>query len=142
MSDNLTGNVYGQRQASAEVVHTYVVPFNATGISSGILLDTIRASADKPVHIEHSVSVVTAFNAGTTNVLTFGTSSVADEWYDASAITEGTPGYYPSSNAVGKLRVTSDTKIYARFAQTGTAATTGLAILIVKEFQENTRAIS
>ncbi len=141
MSANLTGNVYGDRQASASVAHSYVVNFNTTGISSGVLVDTIRATADRPVQVSVSCQVVTAFNAVSTNVLTAGTSTTATEWLASGDITEGTPGYYPASNAVAKFRLTADTPIYVKYTQSGTAATTGQAVLIIHEFQENLRAI-
>ncbi len=141
MSANLTGNVYGERQASVHVIHTYVVNFNSTGVSSAILLDTIRATTDKPVQIECSAQVVTAFNAVSTNVLTLGSTTTATEYLASGDITEGTPGYYPASNAVTKFRLTSDTPLYVKYTQSGTAATTGQAVMIVKEFSENTRAI-
>jgi hypothetical protein len=198
-------------------VHTFPVAFNTTGISSGLSSGiVIKASADKPVHIEVSAVIVTAFNAVTTNVLTVGTSSTATELLPAQAITEGTAGVYPTNTlktyttlgrngagaitvtgaqvgdivtgvvgttagtlgdlsagfettitvadqiqqtsatdysakalfitltrnpGTGKSRLTSDTTIWAKYTQTGTAATTGAAVIIVKEFQENTRAI-
>lgn len=142
MSTNITGNTYGDlRQAGIVVAHTYPVNFNTTGVASAILVDTIRATTDKPVQVEVSAQVVTAFNAVTTNVLTAGTSATATEWLGAADITEGTPGYYPASNAVNKFRLTADTPIYVKYTQTGTAATTGAAIILVKEFSENTKAI-
>lgn len=141
MSANLTGNVYGERQASTEVVHTYVFNFNSTAIASGILVDTIRASADKPVQMEVSVQVVTAFNAGTNNFIEIGTTATGTDILAHASITAGTPAYYPASNAVAKSRLTADTPIYVTYIQSSTAATTGKGVLIVKEFQENTRAI-
>jgi len=142
-STRLTGNTYGDlRPSGVEVCHTYPVNFNTVGIASAILVDTIHATADNPVHVEVSACVVTAFNAGTTNVLTAGTSSTATEWLGSADITEGTPGYYPASNAVFKARLVADTAIYVKYAQTGTAATTGAATIIVKEFSENTKAIA
>jgi hypothetical protein len=129
------------RQGSANVVHTYPVQFNTTGIASGIKVDTIRASAAKPVQIEVSAQVITAFNAVTTNVLTAGTDTTATQWLGAADITEGTPGFYPASNAVKKFRLTADTDVYLKYTQTGTAATTGSAVIIIKEFSEDTASI-
>lgn len=132
---------FEKRQGSASVVHTYPVQFDTTGIASGVKVDTIKASATSPVQVEVSCQVITAFNAGTTNVLTAGTDSTATQWLGAGDITEGTPGFYPAANAVAKFRLTSDTDIYIKYTQTGTAATTGSAVVIVKEWTENTESI-
>ena len=217
MSTKLTGNVYGQRQGSAEVVHTYVVNFNDTGIASGIQVDTIRASSDGPVIVEAFYDILTVFNAVTTNVLTAGTSSTATEWLSATSTNEALAGFYPSSMATAiafaghsgagactatgvlvgdrilsvtgvasgtvgdqsakfesvvsvndqiqqssatdlsaniytamiqrggtanRFRLTADTGIWVKYTQTGTAATTGQALLIVKEYKVNNRPIT
>lgn len=139
---NTTGNIQGTRQGSAVVTHSYPISFDTLGISSGVKVDTIEASAFAPVQVEVSLQVITAFNAVTTNVLTAGTNSTATQWLGSGDVTEGTPGYYPASNAVAKFRLTADTDIYVKYTQTGTAATTGAAVLIVREFTENTKAIA
>jgi hypothetical protein len=129
------------REGSASVVHTYPVQFNTTGIASGIKVDRILASTTNPVQIEVSAQVITAFNAVTTNVLTVGTDTTATQWLGAGNITEGTPGFYPASNAVAKFRLTAETDVYIKYTQTGTAATTGSAIIIIKETFEDTASI-
>lgn len=116
-STKFAGNVYpGIASGSPKVAHTYQVNFNTTGVVNGILVDTISASTDRPVHVEVSAQVVTAFN-GSANVLTAGTSSTATEWLGSADITEGTPGYYPASNAVKKFRLTADTPIWVKYTQ-------------------------
>lgn len=223
---NQTGDTYGTRQGSDVTVHTFPVAFNTTGISGGISSGiVIKASADKPVHIEASLAIVTAFNAVTTNVLTVGTSTTANEWLTAAATLEGLVGLYPSDTTsaisftgaatagaltatglvvgdriisvngliggiggtivanngdftssfesvvsvadqiqqtasittgntktflaivqkaatVNRFRLTSDTTVFAKYTQSGTAATTGAAVIVIREFQENTRAIA
>lgn len=66
--------------------------------------------------------VITAYNAGTTNVITVGDGTTANKYLTSSDVTEGTPGAYAAGpfkaeTAAGALKVT--------YAQTGTAATTG-----------------
>lgn len=215
---NQTGDTYGTRQGSDVTVHSFPVAYNTAGISSGLSSGiVIKASTDKPVHLEVSAVIVTAFNAATTNVLTVGTSTTATEILPAQAITEGTAGTYPTNTlktyttlgsngagaitvtgaqvgdvvtgvagttagtlgdlsagfettitvanqiqqtsatdysakalfitltrnpGTGKSRVTADTTIYAKYTQSGTAATAGAAVIIVKEFQEITRVIA
>lgn len=121
-STKIAGNVYPQVALGSPVVaHTYDVNFN-TAAGSGVLVDTISASTDRPVQVEVSAQVVTAFN-GSTNVLTVGTSSTATEWLGSSDITEGTPGYYPASNAVKKFRLTADTPIWVKYTQNSATGT-------------------
>lgn len=74
------------------------------------------------------VDVTTLFNAGTTNVLTLGDGTTADRFLGASDVTEGTAGAY--TKALADV-VTSDTSIVATYAQTGTAATTGAADIVL-----------
>lgn len=133
---NSTGQTYGTRQGGVGVHHSYPVQFNTPGIGSAILVDVIKADPNNPVQVEVSAQVITAFNAATTNVLTIGTTTAANEWLSAS----GNPlvvGYSPASNAVAKFRLIADTNVYVKFTQSGGAATTGAAVIFVKEFDEN-----
>lgn len=109
------GNVFSGRLAGFVCSHTWPVEFNTSGIGTGVLLDVINASTTNPVQIEVSCQIVTAFNAATSNVLTVGTSAGGTQWLGSSDITEGTPGYYPASNAVTKFRLTAATNIYATY---------------------------
>lgn len=76
--------------------------------------------------ITRTVAVVTeAFNAGTTNVLTVGTTAAnANELLGSDDVTEGTAGAYSKDRFI---EAAAKSKIYAKFAQTGTAATAGSA---------------
>lgn len=109
------------------------MPFNysdASGpISGGIRVCTIQVPPQfQGVKIDVQCEIVTAFNAATTNVVTFGTSQgSANEILPSSSITPGTPGWYPSGANAGKLRITQNTDLWMKYTQTGTAATTGLA---------------
>ena len=139
---NLTGNIYGNRQGSVDVTHTYPIAFNTTGIGSSILVDRIQASAQRPVQVEVSCNVTAIFNAGTTNVLTVGTSTAATEWFGTGDIDETATGYYPASNAVKKFRLTSDTPVYIKYTQSGTPGSAGKAVVIIREYAENSAPIA
>ena len=97
------------------------VTFDTDGVDEGVTLCEVPHSAI----ITRAVAVVkTAFNAGTTNVLTVGTNDDADNVLGSSDVTEGTAGAY------SKLlfeEVVKDASIKAKFTQTGTAATAGEA---------------
>lgn len=215
---NITGNIYGPRLGCVPVEHTYPVSFNTTGIASAILVDTIHViTGGAAVIADVQVLINTAFNAVTTNVLTVGTSTTANEWITAAAVNESLAGNYPSTSvsniafsghngagactatglvvgdrilsvtgvasgtvgdqsaafesvvsvndqiqqtsvsnlsanvyiasvqrggATNRFRLTGDTSIYVKYTQTGAAATTGQATIIVREFSENPKAIA
>jgi hypothetical protein len=116
--------------ASVLSLVTFAALFNTTGIASGVKLMTIVASPTKPVLLETFAEVIAAFNAVSTNVLTVGTDAAsANQILAAADITEGTPGFYPAANATVKKRLIADTDIYVKYTQTGTAATTGNALI-------------
>ncbi len=74
-------------------------------------------------------NVTQAFNAATTNVLTFGYSSDTDALMGSSDITEGTIGTYVKERMDAAL--TGNSVVYAQYTQTGTAATAGKADVYV-----------
>lgn len=91
--------------------------------------------------------VVTAFNAGTTNVVTIGsTATSANEMSAAGTIAPATLGVQHLTTAAGLgLAVTSNTTyqtsngvpLYARYTQTGTAATAGQVVVIIAYVPNN-----
>lgn len=89
--------------------------------------------------------VITAFNAGTTNVVTVGTTSSSHNEIVASGITAGTPGVYHLTSAAGLgLQVsggstwtTLNMPIYVSYTQTGTAATAGQAVIVITYLPNN-----
>jgi hypothetical protein len=105
------------------------VNYNDTGVATGVLMGYLPAGA----HILYcSVHVRTAFNAGTTNVLTVGTAGGSNaDIAGAATVTEGTPGYYGGVPVADIAYPTGDLAIYAQYTQTGTAATTGKADCVV-----------
>lgn len=116
---------------SVAALLNFDVDFNDTDIASGVKKATIRASATAPVLLEFSAEVITAFNAASTNVLTVGSDTTANQFLGSGDITEGTPGFYPASNAKKSYRITADTDIYIKYTQSGTAATTGRALIYI-----------
>ena len=97
------------------------VAFNDTGVAPGKELKKLPNNA----YITRAVAVVTtAFNAGTTNVLTVGTNDDCDNILGTSDITEGTAGTYSKQTFVEAAK---GAKIKAKYTQTGTDATAGVA---------------
>lgn len=89
--------------------------------------------------------VTTAFNAGTTNVITVGTTSSSHNELVASGVTAGTPGVYHLTSAAGLgLAVTENgtwlglnMPVYVNYTQTGTAATAGQVVVIIAYIPNN-----
>jgi len=135
MPSNTAGST--ARQFVAQTVHTLrkKVRFDTPGVASGVKMPApLPAGAEI---LRATAKVKTAFNAATTNVLTVGTSagSMADV-LSASDVTEGTPGAYTATTGAA-LTLASDTDIYVKYTQTGTAATAGEAIIIIEYVPNN-----
>ena len=137
---NATGSTYDQRGGCILVTHSFSVAYNTSGIASAIKIPglKVKASATKPVLIRVDCAVGTVFNAATTNVLTLGTSSTATEIVAAAGINEASATFQAN---VGALKVTADADIYVKYAQTGTAATTGAADFYITLTELNPLAI-
>lgn len=116
---------YGVVQAIVATVN-----YNTPGIGT---TDTVKVGAlpAGAVILEATVQVKTAFNAASTNVLTVGTSSGSDaDIISAGDVDEGQTGSYTS--AIGAdLTFSSDTAVYAKYTQSGTAATAGQAVVVI-----------
>lgn len=127
------------RQYHQQMVHycRKAVNFNDAGIATGVKFGTLPAGA---IIIGTDVHVTTVFNAVTTNVLTAGGNSAT--WTDivaAADVNEAATGLTkdisPTGSSLGVIA--ADRDIYALYTQTGTAATTGLAQIIVKFIPNN-----
>ena len=107
------------KAVSGEINFNVVTPFTVS-------LGTIPAGA---LIIATLVSVITVFNAGTTNVLVVGTAGTADELVAAADVNEAaTGGTWVAKNIAA---LAAATEYLAKFTQTGTAATTGKARVTV-----------
>ncbi|WP_315831117.1 hypothetical protein [Bradyrhizobium prioriisuperbiae] len=128
------------RQNSTQQVHylRFAVNYNDSGIANGIGKQWLPKGA---IITGTSVYVGTAFNAATTNVLTVGTNSTAYDNIvgtadvDESAAVPLTNGIKPSGAALGPLA--ADAQVFVKYAQTGTAATAGAAVVVVHYVPNN-----
>ena len=109
-----------------QLLYAGTIKFNTTGAADGVALYTIPHNA---VITRVVAKVTDAFDAGTTNVLTVGTSSAnANELLGSGDITEGTEGVYSKDHFT---EVAEKSKIYAKYTQTGTDATAGEAEIYI-----------
>lgn len=134
-----TGTAGGAaRQQAVQVVNTlrFEVNYNDAGISSGVKKGRLPVGA---FITDILAKIVTVFNAASTNVLTVGSNAsdynniiAAGDVNEASAATTRvTTGLGVGADG------TTETDIYAKYTQTGTAATTGRAIIVLC-FEGNT----
>ncbi len=114
----------------------FAVNYNDPAIASGNLKQWLPAGA---VLIGTDVNIVTAFNAATTNVLTVGLAGVADNIVAAADVTEGTAALTLNVKPTGTALVplAADSQVSVTYTQTGTAATAGKAIVVVKYVCDN-----
>lgn len=111
------------------------VNFNDGGIASAIQFGTLPAGSSI---VDVQVEIVTVFNAVTTNVLTVGTTTTATEIVAAADVNELATGVTKVTRGLGQsLTASADTPLYAKYTQTGTAATTGQAIVTIQFIPNN-----
>lgn len=108
------------------------IQFNTAGIAAGVAFDnSLPAGA---VILSVLVEIITAFNAGTTNVLTVGTNSTTyNNLVAAADVNEGAVATTQVLRGIGGsiLRSAALTP-YVTFAETGGAATTGDAEITIE----------
>lgn len=126
------------RRNSVQMVHylRFTVNYNDSGIASGVGKQVLPAGA---IIIGTDVHVAAAFNAGTTNVLTVGTSGVFTEIVSAAALNEGATGLTQNIAPTGVMLgpIASDTQVFVSYTQTGTAASAGQATFVIKYIPNN-----
>lgn len=140
MATNVDYRGLAPRQDPRQVTNTLrrTVNFNDAGISAGILIgpDALPLGAFiTGVFVE----VVAAFNAGTTNTLTVGTNSTSFNNIVASGDLPGNGTASLGTQVTQVLRglgralaSAADTQVSIKYAQTGTAATTGQAVVVIE----------
>lgn len=129
-----TGTVgVAARQDPRQVTNTLkkTVNYNDVGISTGVGFDNYLPQG---AFIERVlVEVVTVFNAVTTNVLTVGTNATSyNNIVNSTDINEAATGVYDITRGLGRSLTASAAVLpVAMYTQTGTAATTGQAIIVI-----------
>jgi len=103
--------------------------FDTNGISTAatVQIGTLPLGA---LVLQTIVRVKAAFNAATTNVIIVGTSTDDDEFIESGDVDEATVDTYFSDRSAG-IVMTADTPVYVQYTQTGTAATTGSADVVI-----------
>lgn len=109
-------------------------------IATGILIGTIPIGA---WIVKVQVAILTVFNAGTTNVLTVGTVAANTAYASlpgtlnnlvkSGDVNAGATGTTDVTTGIGPIIAqTADQDVYVQYTQTGTAATTGIASILIE----------
>ena len=107
------------------------VDYNSAASGTQLEIGTVPANAQV---LRTVISVTAAFNAGTTNVLIVGTTGDDDALVAAAGVDEtavAVTSVAPATLA-GVLSTSAATPIFAKYTQTGTAASAGSAIITVE----------
>jgi hypothetical protein len=125
--------IINARQTPDQQISYYriTINFNDPNIGSGVQFGALTANT---YIFAIDAYVTVAFNAGSTNTITLGTTKANANEIVASGITAATPGVYHLTSAAGLgLAVTSGTAVnlWAKYAQTGSVAGTGAVTIII-----------
>lgn len=133
-----SGYVLSPRYNSTQNVEYYrfTINWNDPSISASQYVGQLPSNS---YVLSIDADVTTAFNAGTTNVLTVGTTAATHNELVASGITAATPGVYHLTSAaglgvqvsMGGTWIGQTMPIYLNYTQTGTAATAGQVIITI-----------
>ena len=105
------------------------IDYNTSNIGTAnmVQVGTLPAGC---VLLNSVVSIVTVFNAATTNVLIVGTAADDDAYVASGDVDPGTLGGTLVPRSAG-VYIAADTPVYVKFTETGTAASTGTAKVVV-----------
>ena len=118
-----------------QVIGPFVVDFNTANIGStnGVQFGVLPAGS---VVARTWVQVTTVFNAATTNVLVVGVAADDDALMTSAVAVAGTAGNKIQSGPAATLTTptAADVAVFAKYTQSGTAATTGRAVVMVEYY--------
>jgi hypothetical protein len=110
---------------------TKQVTYSDAGIAGGSTVKFASALPANAFITNAFVDVKTVFNAGSTNVLTVGTNaSTTNDIVAAGDVNEASAQVF-AVTGVGVLDTSTPLDVYVKYTQTGTAAGTGAADIVV-----------
>jgi len=112
------------------------VAFNSAPSGAQVKIGALPQGA---IVLSTSVAVTEAFNAGTSNDLIVGTAGDDDALVATAGVTETAVGLtrVPPATLAGAVAPTADTDLFAKYTQSGAAATAGRAVVIVEYAPNN-----
>lgn len=131
MADNpIYTNPYRHPEDTGVHVISREINLGDKGLAGGTM--PIGAFEKNAIPIRAGVTVITAFNAATTNVLVIGTAEDDDGAITSANAAAGSTGLKAGTGAQLGIPLTKDSVFLAKFTQSGTAATAGKAIAWVE----------
>jgi hypothetical protein len=122
------------RRSPRQVTNTLkkTINFGDANIATGVAFDESLPLGAFIISV--TVEIVTAFNAGTTNVLTIGTVAANYNNIVASGdVNSATVVVAQPTRGLGRsLAAAAETPVFGKYTQTGTAATTGQAVVVIE----------
>lgn len=137
MATNTPGSTARRNTAQCVDYLRFTVNFNDAAAAVAAPKQWLPAGA---IILRTTVNVITAFNAGSTNVLSVGFEATTFANLGTSAaIVAGTPGLktFMPPTGLAVVPLAADSQVFALYAPTGTAATTGQAIFVVEFIPNN-----
>lgn len=125
------------REAPWHLVHYMrkTVAFNTTGIADGVPFSRWLPAGAEILSV--TVKIKAAFNAATTNVLTVGQNSTDfNDMVAAGDVDESAVGSVTVFRGAD-LTLAAAALAYVKYTQSGTAATTGSAVIIIEYVPAN-----
>lgn len=107
-----------------QVLGPYSFTKSTANISSGVTIGRLPVGAQV---LGTLVTVTEAFNASSTNVITVGTDAEYDNFYDADDGAETVGNVFITNTPAAGAVIATEADVKVKYAQTGTAATTGAA---------------
>jgi len=133
MTTNTTPGFPPSRRDPRQVPNTLklTLNYNDTGIATG---EAFFSSLPQGAFItDVAVEIVTALNAGTTNVITVGTNSASyNNMVSSGDVNPASTGVTKVSRGWGRsIAASAEQAVNATYSQTGTSATTGQAVVVI-----------
>lgn len=135
MTTNVTPTFPPARRDPRQVSNTLRRTLNLSDVDAGTAAFFSSLPAGAYI-ISVQVSVLTVFNAGSTNTLTIGTNGPTYNDICASGTVNpaalGNTVVTTGNGLATVLNATSDVAVFAKYGQTGTPATTGKLVILIE----------
>lgn len=119
----------GGRKTQIPAIHeiSRTINFNDNNVAGGLLVGTLPTGARV---LRTQVIAETAFNAATTNTISVGKTGAGTDFVNAQSVTAA--GLTTVAAPIAAVVQAADQAVYASYAQTGAAATAGVATVVVE----------
>jgi hypothetical protein len=118
-----------------QILGPFIVTFDTAniGTTNGVRFATLPAGS---VVLRTTANVTAAFNAATTNVLVVGVAADDDALMTSAVAVAGTIGVKVTNGPAATLTTptAADVGVFAKYTQSGTAASAGRAVVFVEYY--------